>query len=83
MSSNPSIVTAGSAGQFLTPAEVANMLRVKLATLATWRSSGRHDLPFVKVGARVMYDADAVRNWCAARSGTSCAQISAREPATV
>lgn len=37
------------------PKEAANYLHVKDSTLAAWRSEGRYNLPFVKVGRRVFY----------------------------
>lgn len=33
----------------------ATVLGVKTSTLATWRSSGRYGLPFIKVGGAVRY----------------------------
>ena len=35
--------------------EAASYLNIKPNTLAVWGSSGRYDLPFVKIGRRVMY----------------------------
>lgn len=37
------------------PTEAAKQLDVKPGTLATWRYTGRTDLPFIKVGRKVMY----------------------------
>jgi hypothetical protein len=48
------------------PAEVAAKLNVGENTLAKWRLSGRGPA-FVKVGARVMYDAATVEAWIASR----------------
>jgi excisionase family DNA binding protein len=59
----------------LTPPQVAARLNVKLQTLACWRMSGRHSLPFLKVGAAVRYRASDLDRWLAERSGTSCAAI--------
>lgn len=39
----------------LTPAEVAALLKVPTSTLAVWRSTGRVQLRFVKVGRAVRY----------------------------
>lgn len=41
--------------RLLTPAQAAEILGVTHQTLAVWRSTGRYNLPFVKVGRRVMY----------------------------
>ena len=35
--------------------EAASTLGVRPQTLACWASTGRYDLPFVKIGRRVMY----------------------------
>ena len=43
--------------QLLTPEQAAEILGVTYQTLAVWRSTGRYNLPFVKVGRRVMYRA--------------------------
>jgi hypothetical protein len=37
------------------PTEAACVLTVKETTLAVWRSTGRYNLPFVKVGRLVRY----------------------------
>ena len=39
----------------LTPDEVSALLRIPIATLAIWRSTGRVQLRFVKVGRAVRY----------------------------
>jgi excisionase family DNA binding protein len=39
----------------LTPEDVAKILDVSTQTLATWRTTGRYDLPFVKIGRLVRY----------------------------
>jgi excisionase family DNA binding protein len=36
-------------------AEAARLLGVKVGTLEVWASTGRYDLPFVKVGRLVRY----------------------------
>lgn len=38
--------------------QAAEFLGVAKKTLAIWRSTGRYNLPFVKVGRRVMYRQD-------------------------
>ena len=39
----------------ITPEETARLLGVRPATLAAWRTLGRYNLPYVKIGARVRY----------------------------
>ena len=50
--------------KLLTPAEAADLLRVSRATLRDWRDAKRaRDLPFVKVGGRIMYFEADVLKW--------------------
>jgi len=51
--------------QLITPAQAAQLLGVKEGTLSVWRSTGRYDIPYVKIGRRVKYrpsDLDAYIN---------------------
>lgn len=57
--------------RLLTPPEVSEMLNLAVGTLAVWRSSGRWNLPFVKVGRRVMYQLRDVEAWIAAQTRLS------------
>jgi len=41
--------------KLIQPNEAAAILGVTASTLTVWRSTGRYTLPYVKVGARVMY----------------------------
>ncbi|MBT2988020.1 MAG: helix-turn-helix domain-containing protein [Candidatus Thiodiazotropha sp. (ex Ctena orbiculata)] len=43
------------------PTKTAETLGVSPGTLQVWRSTGRYNLPFVKVGGRVMYRPDDVQ----------------------
>ena len=45
------------------PLKTAQALGVSVRTLATWRSSGRQTLPYVKVGRLVRYRQKDVRAW--------------------
>lgn len=44
--------------RLLTPEQAANTLGVSPGTLQIWRTTGRYNLPFVKVGGRVKYRAE-------------------------
>lgn len=57
----------------LRPKEAAARLRVSESTLAKWRMTAAQALPYVKVGAKVFYDAAIVEEWLAkqARRSTS------------
>jgi len=41
--------------KLLTPQEAATILGISPGTLEVWRSTGRYDLQYIKVGRRVMY----------------------------
>jgi excisionase family DNA binding protein len=41
--------------ELLTPDDVAEMLDVSPQTLASWRTTGRYDLPFLRIGRLVRY----------------------------
>lgn len=64
--------------RLLTPQEVADILGVKSNTLATWRSNGRQDLPYVKVGRVVRYEAEAVTGFLARHAMAHTGQAIAR-----
>ena len=43
------------------PDEAASILGISPGTMMVWRSTGRWNLPFVKVGSRVMYNPDDIQ----------------------
>jgi excisionase family DNA binding protein len=57
----------------LTPEQAAQVLGLSVKTLATWRSTGRHSLPFIRCGARIRYRPAALNAWLSARQCTSTA----------
>ena len=61
----------------LTAAQAAEVLGVKTQTLAVWRCSGRHALPFVKVGNAVKYRRSDLEAWLSGRVFTSTGQADA------
>ncbi|MFB8830264.1 helix-turn-helix domain-containing protein [Azotobacter sp. CWF10] len=52
---------------------VAQMLGVSTKTLATWRSTGRYALPFLRIGNRIRYHRQDVIAWLESRRQTSSA----------
>ncbi|HFK2319182.1 excisionase family DNA binding protein [Pseudomonas aeruginosa] len=46
-----------------TPERAAHALGVSIRTLASWRSTGRHALPYVKIGRLVRYREHDVHDW--------------------
>ena len=61
--------------KLLTPDEVSNLLGIKKHTLAVWRSSGRYNLTFTKVGRSIRYRESDVEQFLYNHSGTSTGEI--------
>ena len=57
--------------KLLTQDDVAEMLGVKAATLSVWRSAGRYDLPFIRVGRCIRYRAEDVERFIEANTVTT------------
>lgn len=57
----------------LTPEQAAQLLGMSDRTLATWRSTGRHGLPYIRVGGRIRYSKAALTAWFQSRQRTSTA----------
>lgn len=57
----------------LTPKQAAQALGLSVKTLAVWRSTGRHALPFIRCGARIRYRRADLTAWLHARQSTSTA----------
>lgn len=55
-------------GDLLTPAETAALLAVRPQTLAVWRCTGRHGLPYVMVGSLPRYRRADVEAWLESRT---------------
>jgi excisionase family DNA binding protein len=55
----------------LTPKEAAERLRISESTLAKWRMTAARRLPFVKIGAKVVYDEAAIEAFIADRARIS------------
>lgn len=55
-------LTRPACGQLLTAHETAERLRVKVATLGTWRYQGVGP-PYVKPKGRALYPADELEAW--------------------
>ncbi|MCE1004477.1 helix-turn-helix domain-containing protein [Pseudomonas sp. NMI1173_11] len=51
----------------LTPEQAAQLLGLSVKTLATWRSTGKHALPFTRCGARIRYQRSELVAWLAGR----------------
>lgn len=54
----------------LTREQAAVYLGVAYQTLSVWASTGRHDLPFIKVGRCVRYRKSDLDAWLESRTAT-------------
>lgn len=67
--SNPeSQPTEPALQELSSPKAAAAYLGVSDRTLATWRCTGRHSLPYVKVGGRVRYRRQDLEAWVSSRT---------------
>lgn len=65
------VKSARNAPEMLDEREAATVLGVAPGTLSVWRSTGRYNLPFVKVGARVRYRRSDLEAWLDKRTRQS------------
>lgn len=73
MRQHPGVVTGLTPETLMTPQQAAQVLGLSVKTLATWRSTGRHALPFIRCGGRVRYRRSDVDAWLESQSRTSTA----------
>ncbi|RRW63856.1 DNA-binding protein [Pseudomonas fluorescens] len=59
--------TIQPATELLTTDQIASALGLSSRTLAAWRSSRTHSLPYVKTGSRVRYRSGDVAAWLESR----------------
>lgn len=58
------------ADALLDDTQAAAALSVKPGTLAVWRTTGRYNLPYLKIGRLVRYKASDLADWLAGRART-------------
>ena len=63
--------TIKEARELLDENHAAAYLDVKPETLSVWRSTGRYELPFVKIGRNVRYRRSELDAWLASRTRDS------------
>lgn len=54
-----------------TPEATAQFLGVTVETLAVWRSTGRYNIPFIKVGRSIRYRQSDLEKWLDERTRES------------
>lgn len=47
----------------ITPAEASKLLRTPEATLSKWRSTGDHNIPYLKIGRNIRYRTADLKKW--------------------
>lgn len=52
----------------LTPEKVAEILGISPKTLQIWRTTRRYNLPYTKVGGKVMYPPEAIQDFIKRRT---------------
>lgn len=55
----------------LTPEAAASLLQLSPRTLASWRSQGRNELPWYRVGSRIRYRRADLLAWLEARKAAT------------
>lgn len=68
-------MTTATLPALLTRDQAAEFLGVKIQTLASWATSGRYSLPFIKVGRCVKYRLIDLEKFLAERTVTSTSQL--------
>lgn len=48
--------------------QAAEIIQVKKGTLAVWRSTGRYNIPFIKIGSKVRYRLADLEAWLMTRT---------------
>ena len=65
----PQILQIGS--ELLDEKAAASVIDVNPGTLSVWRSTGRYELPFLKIGRKVRYRHSDLLEWLAKRTRTT------------
>ncbi len=60
-------ITTSSISEMVTPEQVSRSINVTEGTLQVWRSTGRYDLPYIKIGGKVMYRISDVNKFIESR----------------
>lgn len=63
--SNNNIVKIPTDKIFISPKELSKYINISVGTLAVWRTNRIYDLPYVKIGGRIMYPTQQVNEWLA------------------
>jgi len=61
--------------KYYSPQQLAELLQTTVQTLASWRSTGRYNLPFIKIGRKVLYRSEDMDAWLDARLKKSSGEV--------
>jgi len=53
--------------QYLTPKEVSRTINITIGTLAVWRTTKVYNIPYIKVGGKVLYPVKELNDWLESR----------------
>ena len=67
---NASSQAISTRNHLVVPRAASEILGVTIETLAVWRSTGRYNLPYVKVGRKVMYRPEDIHSFIEQRTRT-------------
>jgi len=66
----PEVGKPATEDALLNPNETSALLGVTNGTLAVWRSTGRYQLPYLKIGRKVYYRRGDINAWLQGRCHT-------------
>ena len=53
---------------YLTPKEVSDTINISVGTLAVWRTTKKYEIPYLKVGGKVLYPVSGLNQWLSSRT---------------
>ena len=59
---------------FLSPKELSNFIGISVGTLAVWRTNKTYQIPYLKIGGKVMYPVAEVNQWIQSRVHSAITQ---------
>tara|TARA_Y100000588_G_C14122938_1_gene868092 strand:+ start:383 stop:592 length:210 start_codon:yes stop_codon:yes gene_type:complete len=60
--------TENNQTRYLTQKQVAEILSIKVSTLNFWRCTGKHEIPYCKLGRVILYPSDLFYEWLKSHS---------------
>ncbi len=63
MAENPIDKVINRQTKLLNPEEASKILRVSVNTLKSWRCTGKENVPYIKIGSKVLYPEEDLFDW--------------------